>query len=63
MLKVWTRQTFLACLTLYHTILTFNDLGQEDFVNIVGKGENVGNQHFLLFLQCFLLYQEQKSSF
>ena len=26
--------------------------------NIVGKGENAGNQHFLLFLQCF-----QKSSF
>ena len=22
--------------------------------NIVGKGENVGNQHFLLFPQCFL---------
>ena len=22
--------------------------------NIVGKGENVGNQHFLLFLRCFL---------
>ena len=22
---------------------------------IVGKGENAGNQHFLLFLQCFLL--------
>ena len=20
------------------------------------KGENTGNQHFLLFLQCFLLY-------
>ena len=26
--------------------------------NIVGKGENAGYQHFLLFLQCF-----QKSSF
>ena len=26
--------------------------------NIVGKGENAGNQHFLLFLQCF-----QKVSF
>ena len=26
--------------------------------NIVGKGENAGDQHFLLFLQCF-----QKSSF
>ena len=26
--------------------------------NIVGKGENAGNQHFLLFQQCF-----QKASF
>ena len=26
--------------------------------NIVGKGENAGNQHFLLFPQCF-----QKTSF
>ena len=26
--------------------------------NIVGKGENAGYQHFLLFLQCF-----QKDSF
>ena len=26
--------------------------------NIVGKGENAGNQHFLLFPQCF-----QKASF
>ena len=26
--------------------------------NAVGKGENAGNQHFLLFLQCF-----QKSTF
>ena len=27
--------------------------------NIVGKGENAGNQHFLLFPQCFssLLFQ------
>ena len=23
--------------------------------NIVGKGENAGDQHFLLFSQCFLL--------
>ena len=26
-------------------------LGREE--NIVGKGENAGYQHFLLFLQCF----------
>ena len=25
----------------------------ERIENIVGKGENAGNQHFLLFLQCF----------
>ena len=30
------------------------------FENIVGKGENGGNQHFLLFPQCFLFYQEEK---
>ena len=30
--------------------MTF-DLGRVE--NIVGKGENAGNQHFLLFPQCF----------
>ena len=30
--------------------------------NTVGKGENVGNQHFLLYTLCFLLYQRGKSS-
>ena len=33
------------------------------FINFVGKGENAGNQHFLLFPQCFQPYQRQKSSF
>ena len=31
-------------------------LEEEAFENIVGKGENAGNKHFLLFPQCFLLY-------
>ena len=31
--------------------------------NIVGKGENAGNQHFLLFPRCFFPYHTQKSSF
>ena len=45
-------------LTLYHTIPIFNDLVEEGFgKNTVGKGENAGNQHFLLFPQCFLPYQ------
>ena len=33
------------------------------FENIMGKGENAGNQHFLLFPQCFLLFPTQSSSF
>ena len=45
----------LNILTLSHTILTFNNLKEKAFENIVGKGENAG---FLLFQQCF-----QKDSF
>ena len=29
------------------------------FENIVGKGENAGNQHFLLFPQCFLPFPKK----
>ena len=29
------------------------------FGNIVGKGENTGDQHFLLFQQCFQFLQTQ----
>ena len=36
---------------LYQTIQT---LKKEPFENIVGKGENAGTQHFLLFPQYFL---------
>ena len=38
-------------------------LRKELFGNIVGKGENVGNQHFLLFPQCFLPSSKQISIF
>ena len=40
-------------LALYLTILTFNDPEKETFENIVDKVENAGNQHFLLFPECF----------
>ena len=42
-------------LTLHHTIQTLNDPENLEtyFENIVEKGENVGNQHFLLCPQCF----------
>ena len=33
------------------------------FENIVRKGENTGDQHFLLFPQCFLPFQKQISNF
>ena len=39
-------------LILYHKIMTFTD-PKEGFGKIVGKGENAGCQHFLLF-PCFL---------
>ena len=54
--------SFFFChgvLTLYHTILTFNDPEKMPFENIWGKGENAGNQHFLLFPQCFLPIQKR----
>ena len=42
----------LCCLlTLYFTILTFNDPEKKPFVNIMGKGENAGKWHLLLFQQ------------
>ena len=36
---------------------------EKPFKSFMGKGENADNQHFLLFLQCFVLYLENKSSF
>ena len=33
------------------------------FENIVGKGENAGNQHFLLVPRCFLPYQRDIAPF
>ena len=40
---------------------TSNDTEEEDFENTVGKGENAGNQHFLLFSQCFLPWNHHLS--
>ena len=35
-------------------------LAQKSSENTAGKGENAGNQHFFLFLQCFLPHQRKK---
>ena len=61
-LSVWSSVKFCRLITLYLTVLTFNDLEKETFWQIiVGKGENPGNQHFLLLPQCFLPIQKQIS--
>ena len=44
---------------LYLTIPSFNDHAKKPFKNNVKKGENAGNQHFLLYPHCFLLSLEQ----
>ena len=42
-------------LTLYQVITTFNNPKEGGFWKYFGKkGENAGNQHFLLFPKCFL---------
>ena len=38
-------------------------LKQKHLENTVGKGENAGNQHFLLYPQCFLSYVKQIECF
>ena len=48
-------------LTLYQTITTLTTLYEKPFENIVGKGENAGKQHFLLFPQCFLPFTKRIS--
>ena len=49
---------FALILTTQSQLLT--TLRKKFFENIVEKRENADNQHFLLLLQCFLPYQEQK---
>ena len=44
-----TREELVICcrlLTLYQTISTLTNPIEKPFENIVGKGENAGNQHF-----------------
>ena len=51
-------------LTLYYIIPTFNDPENECFSkHCEEKEKNAGNQHFLIFLQCFLLFPKQSPSF
>ena len=53
----------IGTFTHSHTMTSFDAPWKQAFENIVGKGENAGNQYFLLFPLCFLLYQRQKFHF
>ena len=46
---------------VYITTQSWLLASQKPFENIVGKGENAGNQHFLLFPQSFLPFPKQIS--
>ena len=62
---LWEKEKMLVTSlnsTLYRTIWGFHNLRQEGFEH-VGKGKNAGNQHFLLFPQCFVTYHRKKKSF
>ena len=56
--RTWV-DSLCRCFTTQSRLLT--TLMQRPFENVVGKGENAGNQHFLLFPQCFLYCVWQKS--
>ena len=55
MLPIWIgiKFCYLVELTLGHTILTFNDVKENVFENIVGKGENAGKPAFSSFPTMF----------
>ena len=61
--SIWTSPN-ICCLVKSSTTLREksleNDPGKKPFENIVGKGENAGIQHFLLYPQCFLPFQTPK---
>ena len=64
-IKIWLDKnkpeaTLLLFATQSKLLMT---LKKKAFENIVRKGENAGNQHFILFPQCFLPFPNQISIF
>ena len=57
-------KVFKIKVTLYHTVPTFNDPSVRGLLKTFWeKGENAGDQHFLLFPKCFLHFLGQSSNF
>ena len=54
---------YIFLYTLLHKFRLVMTLKKKAFENIVRKGENAGNQHFLLFPQCFLSFSKLISNF
>ena len=59
---------FLVSQVLIHSLFPtqsrlLTTLRKKAFEDIVGNGENAGNQHFLHFPQCFLPFSIQISNF
>ena len=52
-MEIWMKDQ-TADIILYHTIRLLTTLKKKPFENIVGKGENADNQHFLLLPQHLL---------
>ena len=59
-IALWTVNTYSDTTTQSQLLTTQTE---KPFENIVGKGENAGNLHFLLFPQCFLPFTKQISIF
>ena len=51
------------CCWYDYVLLIASGLNKNPFENLVGKGENVGNQHFLLFPHGFPQFHIQLPSF
>ena len=66
-LTMFSTVVYFECVKILHCVVmvdlfphkegVLKTLMEEPFENIVGKGNNAGNQHFLLFLLCFALCQ------
>ena len=55
-----------SLLTVYRSMMIFDTMTKKKkktFENVVGKGENAANQHFLLFLQRFIPFQKKIAPF
>ena len=59
-MREWVNQVLKNLINFLPLLKT---LKKTPFENIVGKGENAGNQHFLLFPKCFLPIRKRISVF